>query len=382
MERDQLENLSIFELRDFARKIGVFNPTVLKKNDLISAIQDVQSGKVKPHVSKTKQGRPPKEIGRLVSIFVPGEVMDIPTMQEKFYEPKEEPVKFYCNMEKPEDGDAILFEGYFEYLANGDGLLRKKIDSSEKNNERCFVRSKTISEYNLKPGDEILCNAYFVSDDRPLLCDTILSINNITAKDLYNRPDIEKIPFSHIQRKVNFKEDKLNTLNIKYGDTIFGYNENINDFVYFATQFATNNRESFDKYIYLSPVSKLDKYDLLRSFPDEVYLSSFQESFSNQQRTAFMAINRARRLAEMGKNVCLIVQDIIEIASLDNNNTNGELQIAKDILSSTKNMEQGSITIICGFKEITLPYMRHKINTTFAPLETVGVEITSKGIKF
>lgn len=376
MEREQLENLSIFELRDFARKIGVFNPTVLKKNDLIDAIQDVQSGKVKPHVSKNKQGRPPKEIGRLASIFVPSEVMDIPTMQEKFYEPKENPVKFYCNMEKPEDADAILYKGYFELLANGDGLLRKKIDSTEKAIDRCFLRSKTIREFNIKPGDEIICNAYFISDDRPLFGDSIISINCKNIEEMKeDRPDFDELSHSHITRKVNFKESFF-TFN--YGDTVFGYNQNVNDFVRFAVQFSTKNKESFDKFIYLSPVSKGDKYDLLRNFPDELYVSTFQDTFSNQQRSAFMAINRAKRLAESGQNVCLIIQDVLEISALDNNNPNGELQISKEILSSAKNMSVGSLTIICGFKEITLPYMRHKINTTFAPLETCGIQIDGK----
>ena len=382
MERKQLENLSIFELRDFARKIGVFNPTVLKKKDLITAIQDVQSGRVKPHVSKTKQGRPPKEIGRLVSIFVPDEIMSIPTMQEKQYEPKEVSSKFYCNMEKPEGGDAILYKGYFELLSNEDGLLRKKIDSSEKANDRCFVRNKTIAEYNIKPGDEIVCNAYFISEDRPLLCDVVLSINNIsTDQFVIDRPDFENLSYSYMFKNVNFKDEYLNSLNIKYGDTIFGYNENVNDFANFSVQLAVNNNEAFDKFIYLAPMSKPDKFDLLRVFPDELYFSGFQESFSSQQRTAFMAINRAKRLAEKGDNVCLIIQDILEICSLDNNSPDGDLKISKEILSSSKNMQNGSLTIICGFKEITLPYMRHKISTTFASLETHGIKITNKGLK-
>lgn len=376
MERDRLESLSIFELRDFARKIGVFNPTVLKKNDLITAIQDVQSGKVEPHIAKTKQGRPPKEIGRLASIFMPAEVTNIPTVEEKRYEHVEEPLKFCCDLEKPEDGEPILYKGYFELLATEDGLLRKKIDWSDKPFERCFLRSKTIKKYNIKPGDEVVCNAYYIADDRPLLADTILSINNIAFnEEVFERPDFDSLPYIYSNKKIEFKDDNLSSISVSYGDTIFVHNDSVINFVNFAVKMAIDNSHCFDKYVYLSPVSKGDKFHLLRQFPDELYLATFTDSFSTQQRTAFMAINRAKRLAESGKNVCLIVQDILELASLDNNDPDGALRISKDILSSSKNMEKGSLTIICGFKDIQLPYMRHKVNTTFAPLETVGITL-------
>ena len=172
----------------------------------------------------------------------------------------------------------------------------------------------------------------------------------------------------------------LNSIGLNYGDTVFCYNENLNDFINFSVQFTNRNKDSFDKFIYVSPASKNNKYDLLKAFPDELFLSNFQESFSSQQRTAFMAINRAKRLAEMDLNVCLLIQDILEVVTLDNNNPNGELSISKYILSSAKNMEKGSLTIMCGFKDIGFPYLRHKINTTFALLETCGLKITSKGV--
>lgn len=381
MDKEQLENLSIFELRDFARKIGVFNPTVLKKKDLISAIQDIQSGKTKPHISKTKQGRPPKEIGRLVNIFVPDDVMNIPTMQEKKYEIKEIPTKFYCNLEKPEDADAILYKGYFEQLSNGEGLLRKKIDSNEQETDRCYVKFNTIKRYKLKHGDEIVCYAYLISDDKPLLCDVVVSINNVVVEKLVeDRLEFDDLkPYNGI-RKVDLQDSELNQIGIIYGDIVFAHNEKLDDFINFSSQFANKNKESFDKFIYLSPASKEIKYDLLRSFPDELYLSSFQVSFSSQQRTSFMAINRAKRLAEMGQNVCMFIQDILELVALDNNSPNGELIVSKDFLSSAKCVEKGSLTIVCGFKNIGFPYMRHKINSTFALIEDCGLCITSKGI--
>ena len=50
------ENKSLYELRDYAREIGVRAPTTMRKKDLIIAINDVLSKKVKPYYSK--RGRP------------------------------------------------------------------------------------------------------------------------------------------------------------------------------------------------------------------------------------------------------------------------------------------------------------------------------------
>lgn len=380
MEKEQLEKLGIFELRDFARKIGVFNPTVLKKNDLISAIQDVQSGKTKPHISKTRQGRPPKEIGRLVNIFVPDNVLNIPTMQEKRYEHKEPSYKFYCNMEKPEGVDPILYKGYFELLETSEGLLRKKINSSELENERCFVRFSTINRYNIKEGDEIVCYAYFISEDRPLLCDEVISINNVAVLDMNSRLDFEELPVCNHTKKVKISDKDFNGIELNYGDTIFCHIDNLDDFINFSVKFANTNKLLYDKFIFVSPASRVERYDLLKSFPDELYISSFLSNLSNQKRTAFMALNRAKRLAEMGKNVCLFISDILEIVTFDSNNPYGELQISKDILSCAKNLENGSLTIMCGFKNSGLSLLQHKIDTTFALLETCGLKITNKGI--
>ena len=52
----ELKNFSLYELRDYAREIGVRAPTTMRKKDLIVAINDVLSKKVKPYYSK--RGRP------------------------------------------------------------------------------------------------------------------------------------------------------------------------------------------------------------------------------------------------------------------------------------------------------------------------------------
>ena len=74
--RDELEKLGIYQLRMYARRVGVKLATTLKKADLIDAILQVVSGEKEPYVKKTKKGRPPKEI---LQIATPTMASPVPT---------------------------------------------------------------------------------------------------------------------------------------------------------------------------------------------------------------------------------------------------------------------------------------------------------------
>ncbi|MDE6551071.1 MAG: hypothetical protein K2M44_06230, partial [Clostridia bacterium] len=54
----ELANMSIFQLRTAARKIGVASPTTKKKDQLVKDYLDIASGKTAPKI--TNRGRPPK----------------------------------------------------------------------------------------------------------------------------------------------------------------------------------------------------------------------------------------------------------------------------------------------------------------------------------
>ena len=63
MTEEQLNELSIFALRELARRTGVYAPTSKKKSELIKNIIEISEGKKEPYIAKTKQGRPPKDVG-------------------------------------------------------------------------------------------------------------------------------------------------------------------------------------------------------------------------------------------------------------------------------------------------------------------------------
>ena len=52
--KESLEKLGIFELRNLAREIGVYSPTIYKKQELISKILSIVNGQETPHIAKNK----------------------------------------------------------------------------------------------------------------------------------------------------------------------------------------------------------------------------------------------------------------------------------------------------------------------------------------
>ena len=64
-----LEDLSIYELRDVARNVGVQSPSSKKKDVLIQSVKDIISGKQKPHVKTSNKGRPARSIAQMSTIF-------------------------------------------------------------------------------------------------------------------------------------------------------------------------------------------------------------------------------------------------------------------------------------------------------------------------
>ena len=58
-KKADIDHLSLFELRDVARELGVPKPTTLKRENLLDAIEDIMLGRTNP-APRTTRGRPPK----------------------------------------------------------------------------------------------------------------------------------------------------------------------------------------------------------------------------------------------------------------------------------------------------------------------------------
>ena len=56
------ENYCVYELRNFAREVGVKAPTTKTKFEIINEIRRIEKGEIKPYIPKVRVGRPFKNI--------------------------------------------------------------------------------------------------------------------------------------------------------------------------------------------------------------------------------------------------------------------------------------------------------------------------------
>ena len=79
----------------------------------------------------------------------------------------------------------------------------------------------------------------------------------------------------------------------------------------------------------------------LKSLKAEMFVSNLTDELEKAKRVVSLAIERAKRSLEMGRNAALVIDDVLSVSSLDN----AEMTIIKNLMSLTKCAKKGSITL-------------------------------------
>ncbi len=329
MMEEQLKELSIFSLRELARRTGVSSPTSKKKQQLIDDIIAINNGVKKPHIPKTKQGRPPKMFGYDVSNIFDAKNQQAPAFAKD------------CSLKQNEDEyrfvGAVEKEGVFEILSNNAGFLW----INQLHNYDCyFIPTSLVEKYSIKSGDKIVAKINF-GENQTVVEDVIL-INNLPAtKANKNRKDY--FDSEHVLDKSDFKfsNSKFNDLSISKGENTYFYGKDNNLNTSFIIDLLNSIKADNKIYINVSIVEK-NKH-VLKSINDaELYVSKITDDLETSRRIVTLAIERALRLFEQDKHVVIVVDDALSVASVDNQ----ELSILKRLMSITKNGETASISIL------------------------------------
>ncbi len=319
MTREQLDELSIYTLRELARKIGVASPTSKKKDDLINGIIEIQEGKVAPYVAKTKQGRPPKGLGYDFS-----NVFNSPVSAS------------FALKQNTGDENEILGSvvGFVEILVGNSAFLWVNVDEDYV----CYYISPEITiQSNLKTGDKV--KASVKVEDNQMLVEKINSVNGGECK-IVNRNDYFSIDHICPSRPMKFSKEENKKLGIMYGESVYFYGSNNNNNT-LAIASLVEDAQNVEK-IYLNiSIADKNKY-LLQNFKDsEKFISQITNSVDMAKKIVGLAVERAKRAMESGKDVLLVVDDVNSISSL----VEMDDSILKNLMVVTKNSTLGSITL-------------------------------------
>ena len=368
-DKNTLMQTSIFELRDIARTIGVYSPTIYRKEELIDKIFKIINGDEMPHVPKSRQGRPPKNLSgktKVLETFLPKNneerKYDLETESSigvlsegiiAFLEDSKNPV---LNIEN--------FAGYLDIIDSlGYGLIRP-FKNSFKTGKTVYVSSGQVEKFNLKTGDFLEVEARLLHKEKPLVLTTVKRINDRDYKNSTRNADFESLSIEFPLREAKFdKTIYENTIlkEIKLAPLVLGS----------RTLILVKKGTRFDYMGLIKGINSLVGAKVvclgLELLPEyipfmdnikgcETVYCPLGEDVEKQTRTTYLATQRVKRLVEEKNDVVLLVDSIDKLVKNENfinNNKVNEvnkktLETIKKLLGEARSIAMGgSLTEVC-----------------------------------
>ena len=323
MEEQKLQELSIYVLRELARRSGVSSPTSKKKDQLISEIIAITEGRQQPMLN-SKQGRPPKGFAYNISNVFPEEA----TKSLNFCQEEHEFV----------NDNMVSALGYVQILENNVAFVL--IQEDNYHFKKCFIPATVVLSNNLKNGDKVVVE--IVKEENQTVVKQVFNVNGYPSlKRETNRVNYEEI--SHVLpfKKVEFTNKQLNSFNILFGENVYLYGSNNNQNTISSVEYLNSCNADVKLYLNMS-VAEKNKIFLNNLCNAEMFVSSFTDETEYAREIATLAIERAKRAMEEGSNVVVVVDDILSLISIEKL----EAMITKQLVSLTKASKKGSVSVV------------------------------------
>ena len=269
------------------------------------------------------------------------------------------------------DGPKIEADGMLELAPKGFGFLRIPGKNFEQARDDVFVTPETIRRHNLRLGQWIH-GLYQEGTRGPQLVE-ITSINGMTPEQASKLPHFDELKAINPNKRLSFETtpDRYTTRVVdimapvgrgqrglivsppRSGKTTL--------LLHIAESIREKYEESMHLMVLLVDERPEEVTEFRRSLPGaEIYASSNDEQARDHCRIAELAIERAKRLVEAGKDVFILMDSITRLARAYNRNTNqrgrgtgsggltiGALEIPRRLFAAARNTRGGgSLTIL------------------------------------
>lgn len=281
---------------------------------------------------------------------------------------------FSAIAQKCSETEDLFFEGLVDIQQDGFAWIRFSADSYLPSAEDIYVSQTQLQEWHLRTGDLIAGSLLLPQESyRYPTLKKCLSINGTPIHQvLKNRSRFEDMTPIHPCRKINLElthDPKNYTLRImdlvaplgfgqralivappRTGKTIILQN--------LAHAIAQNHPDAL-LMVLLVDERPEEVTEMMRMVKGEVISSTFDEPVARHIRVAEMAMSRAKRMVECGKDVIILLDSITRLARAYNTSSPSSgkvltggvdshaLQRPKRLFGSARNLEEGgSLTII------------------------------------
>jgi len=269
------------------------------------------------------------------------------------------------------NGPKIDCNGMLELAPKGFGFLRVPQKNYEQARDDVFVTPETIRRHNLRVGQWIY-GAYQEGPRGPQLVD-ITSINGLVSEDASKLPHFDELKAINPNKRISFETtpDRYTTRVVDIMAPVGRGQRGLivspprSGKTTLLLHMAQAVREKYDEAIHLMIVLIDERpeevTEFRRALPGvEIYASSNDEQARSHCRIAELAIERAKRLVEAGRDVFLLMDSITRLARAYNGGMNhrgrgvgsggitiGALEVPRRLFAAARNTRGGgSLTIL------------------------------------
>lgn len=261
--------------------------------------------------------------------------------------------------------------GVLEILPDGFGFLRSEENNYLSSGDDIYVSPSQIKRFGLRKGDTIEGLIRPPKDnERYFAMLQVQKVNGLETDKIYNRPLFENLTPLHPNERFTLETDK-NSITQRVIDMIAPIGKGQRALIVappksgktmilqaIAHSIAENYKDTVLMVLLIDERPE-EVTDMSRSVKGEVVASTFDEPADRHVQVAEMVLNKAKRLAEQGKDVVILLDSLTRLARAYNTVapssgrvlTGGleatSLQKPKRFLGAARNIEEGgSLTII------------------------------------
>ncbi len=367
--RAYLSSLGIGDLRNYGREIGVARPTAKKKEELVEEIIAILCGLQVP-IPVSKQGAPVKNdrvderivahLSKLKAEFFSNDVMiefpeyDFQKEYDKMIE-ENRSKKWYA---ADPAGEKLGFRSeevtWGQVHSNAEGYFVLPMDCGEVLST-VHLPEELVRAKDLRVGDEITCYTR-IAPNEVVTVEEVVKVNGRWTETPPNRPHFEDCAVCTSTERIRvFNESKYKAVALKFIEWLLPIAKGQRGCVISAPK-AGKTRLLLQIAAAASALNEdLEVYALLidqapeavREFQGalkkaSLFWTTYEDDADRQVLTADFLLNRAKRLAENGKDVLLVVDSLTALARAYNDTEESA----------------GGKTLSCGLEIKTMRYMK------------------------
>lgn len=372
MTKQEYEGMTLTNLKEVAKELGIKNISKFKKNELIEEILKTSPNSIEKDGVILRENISPKdsnEIKETVNVINTEKVVRNETKEEIKViskEEKKEKLKEMIN-----DSNTNSAKGILEILENNNfGFLRCKnyLTSSDD----IYVSPSQIRRFNLRTGDEVQGKVREAKEGekfKALLF--VQQVNGENPEKAIGRKSFETLTPIYPKERLRLETFNSNDLSSRLMDIICPIGKGQRGIIVAppkagkttllkkVAQNISKNYPDIKLIVLLIDERPEEVTDMKRSINGDVVYSTFDEEPQNHAKVAQMVLERAKRMVEQGKDVVILMDSITRLSRAYNLTINptgrtlsggldpGALIMPKKFFGAARNIEEGgSLTIL------------------------------------